>query len=491
MATVDAASRELGAMIATSPATPSGPAAWLSAYLGELAHDAGWGRTRKLEESELRAQAPTADEPLAGNPSRLLIPGRDENAECGDETGPRLHRSWSRSRQRATPHGPGPGPAGRRCARIVVVGGGVAGLETLLALRTLAGERLELTLVTTQKAFSYRPLAAAPPLGIGRAQPLPLERAAHEMQATLVTDTVEAVDPEHGFVRSASGEAIPYDALVLAYGAKAVPSVANAVTWDERSRPYFLGGLMADIDQGHVQRLAIVIPPGPTRAVRGYELGVVVAREASSVSATVETTIVAPSRSALFDLGRRGAKVVSAELRAAGVNLVSPAGAEVEPGQPPAVVMHSRGPAPEDASTVELPRLDTRPAAAVEPGTDGFIEADRILALPELRGRAIAGVAADAKGFVDIDDHGRVLGLDQVWAAGDATGSPLKSGAASVAQAGAVAADISAYFGASVEQPALDSESIEELSGLPRGSFLRSWLAGGTEQVPTAAPALV
>jgi sulfide:quinone oxidoreductase len=491
MATVDAASREFGAMIATSPARPSGPAAWFSAYLGELAHDAGWGRTRKLEESELRAEAPTADEPLAGNPSRLLIPGRDENAERGGETGPRHHRSWSRSRQRATPHGPGPGPAGRRRARIVVVGGGVAGLETLMALRALAGERLEVTLVSPRKVFSYRPLAAAPPLGIGRAHPLPLDRVAHEAHATLLTDTVEAVDAEHGFVRTASSDAIPYDALVLACGAKAVPAVANAVTWDERSRPYFLGGLMADIEQGHVPRLAIVIPPGPTRAVRGYELGVVVAREARSMSAAVETTIIAPSRSPRLDLGPRGAEVVSGELRSAGVNLLSPAGAEVEPGHPPAVVVHSRGPAPEDAATVELPRLDTLPIAAVEPDADGFIEADRILALPELRGCAIAGVAADTKGFVDVDEHGRVPGLDQVWAVGDATGSAVKSGAASVAQAGAVAADIAASYGAWVEQPALDPESIEELSGLPRGSFLRSWLAGETEQVTTPAPALV
>ena len=41
--------------------------------------------------------------------------------------------------------------------KVVVVGGGVAGLEALLTLRDLAEERADLTLVAPVPEFVYRP----------------------------------------------------------------------------------------------------------------------------------------------------------------------------------------------------------------------------------------------------------------------------------------------------------------------------------------------
>jgi hypothetical protein len=43
--------------------------------------------------------------------------------------------------------------------RVVIAGGGVAGLEALLALRALAADRVQLTLVSPAADFFYRPLA--------------------------------------------------------------------------------------------------------------------------------------------------------------------------------------------------------------------------------------------------------------------------------------------------------------------------------------------
>ena len=45
--------------------------------------------------------------------------------------------------------------------RVVIAGGGVAALETLLALRTLAGELVELTLICGEREFLYRPVTVA------------------------------------------------------------------------------------------------------------------------------------------------------------------------------------------------------------------------------------------------------------------------------------------------------------------------------------------
>jgi len=53
--------------------------------------------------------------------------------------------------------------------RVVVAGGGVAGLEALLALRDLAGARVELALLSPETDFAYRPMAVAEPFARGHA----------------------------------------------------------------------------------------------------------------------------------------------------------------------------------------------------------------------------------------------------------------------------------------------------------------------------------
>jgi len=42
--------------------------------------------------------------------------------------------------------------------RVLIAGGGVAGLETLLALRALAGDLVDLELLAPEPALWYRPL---------------------------------------------------------------------------------------------------------------------------------------------------------------------------------------------------------------------------------------------------------------------------------------------------------------------------------------------
>ena len=54
-----------------------------------------------------------------------------------------------------------------------------------------------------------------------------------------------------------------YDALVLATGARSIPAYRHALNWDERAGNEQLRGLLADIEEGYLRRLAFVIPPGP------------------------------------------------------------------------------------------------------------------------------------------------------------------------------------------------------------------------------------
>jgi sulfide:quinone oxidoreductase len=50
---------------------------------------------------------------------------------------------------------------------IVIAGGGVAGLEGLLALHSILRDRVGLTLIAPDRDFVYRPLAVAEPFGLG------------------------------------------------------------------------------------------------------------------------------------------------------------------------------------------------------------------------------------------------------------------------------------------------------------------------------------
>jgi sulfide:quinone oxidoreductase len=346
--------------------------------------------------------------------------------------------------------------------RVLIAGGGAAGLEALLAVHSLAGDRVELMLVAPDDEFVYRPLAAEEPFAVGRIRQVPLRDAARDAKAAFLAATIESVETDQKLVNTSEGtEPLQYDALVLALGAQAVPAVAHALTWDDRSDSETIGGLVRDIEEGYAKRLAVVIPPGPAWPLRAYELALFITLEATGMSADLETTIVTPEPSPLAILGTRVVDAVAKELEDAGVAVVSADHADVEPGH---------------AATVVL-----------QPSGQRF-EVDRVIALPGLQGRPVAGVPADSQGFIDVDEHCRVRGVDGVWAVGDGTAFPLKSGGFAAEQADVAAEDIAAAAGAAVEPRAFDPVERGELAGLPSGCFLNEWLAEGDDGLMTGLP---
>ena len=56
------------------------------------------------------------------------------------------------------------------------------------------------------------------------------------------------------------------------------------------------------------------------------------------------------------------------------------------------------------------------------------IETDAVISLPRLEGRRIEGIPHDEDGFVAIDEHGSVVGLERVYAAGDVSSLFLQAG---------------------------------------------------------------
>jgi sulfide:quinone oxidoreductase len=319
-----------------------------------------------------------------------------------------------------------------------------------MAVRSLAGDRVALTLIAPEDEFVYRPLAAREPFAVGRARRIPLPTAARAAGADFVAATVEAVDPGSRLLTTSDGQRLEYDALVLAVGAEATPVVANVLTWDDRSDSEMLGGLIRDIEEGYSRRVAILIPPGPGWPLRGYEVALFLTLEAKAMGAEIHTTIVRPEPDPLAELGPHATARIARELEQAGIAVLAADGFEVERGHTSGVVLHP---------------------------SDERIEAQRILALPVLRGRRVPGVPTDDAGFIDVDEHCRVRGLEGVWAVGDATAFPVKSGGFAAEQADVAATDIAAAAGVEVGPRAFDPGR-EDLAGLPAARALTEWLVG-------------
>src|SRR5215211_6040726 len=98
---------------------------------------------------------------------------------------------------------------------IVIAGGGVAGLEALLAVRAMAGARARLTLIARDPDFVYKPLAVAEPFGLGHAHRVPLTRFTEAAGAELVTGALEQVDDGFGRALLTGGQTVYYDQLIV------------------------------------------------------------------------------------------------------------------------------------------------------------------------------------------------------------------------------------------------------------------------------------
>jgi sulfide:quinone oxidoreductase len=122
----------------------------------------------------------------------------------------------------------------------------------------------------------------------------------------------------------------------------------------------------------------------------------------------------------------------------------------------------------------------------VSPG-DRVIGPAEAIALPVMDGPRIDGLPSDVAGFIPIDEHSRVKGADDVFAAGDGTDFPVKQGGLAAQQADAAAEQIAHGLGAEITpQPFRPVLRGKLLTG-GESVNLRADVAGGSGD-PEASP---
>ena len=295
------------------------------------------------------------------------------------------------------------------------MGGGVAALEALIALRRLAQERVELELVTPTPEWAYRPLAVAEPFGLGEAQPL----------------RPRPVARDHGA------------ALHLAGVQRSTRTLASPDTWDGRSSlrdpagggrrparprgprqrddpgapatPAASGRVLRELDERRIRRVAFAVPAGASWPLPLYELALMTApTPRSAACASVELSLVTPEQRPLELFGAAGVERRARAARRARHRVPR----RTLPGR------GARRRAAHRARPEPRRRARRQPAAPARP-------------VP-------AGLPHDPDGFIPVDLHGLVEGELDVYAAGDATTCPIKQGGVATQQADAAAEAIAA-----------------------------------------------
>jgi sulfide:quinone oxidoreductase len=244
--------------------------------------------------------------------------------------------------------------------------------------------------------------------------------------ATLTHGRLAAVDPARDLVMLAGGRLLSYDALIVAIGARAEPSVRGALGFTGHADVASVRAMVDEIAQAAARSAAIplaVVTSEDTPLVFGPDAGAAVDRVLAREGVSVH------------------AGTVVREWRWGQLELLG----------------------------------------------GGTLDADRVIALPVERGPFLDGVPSDSQGFARIGADGAVPGAPDVWAVGDGSSCPVKQGGIACQQADSVASAIVRRLGMEVEEVPFEPRLRGWIWDGGPGTFLRTDLAGGRTESPGVA----
>jgi sulfide:quinone oxidoreductase len=306
--------------------------------------------------------------------------------------------------------------------KVLIVGGGTAALEAAFRLQRVAAAQVEMTILAPDDHFVTHAMAVLVPFASGHLPKEPLARLAADAGARLRTGRMASVDSAAHEVVTADGEALPYDALLIAIGGVQRSPLPHALTFGAAGSEERMHGLVQDLEYGYVRSIAFVVPPEATWPVPLYELALMAAGRAYDQCQHCVVTVATHERAPLEMFGPEVSQALASRLGAAGIAIRTGVQASV------------------------------RKAGELQFGGQvEHLDVDRIVTLPVLDGPAVTGLPHDARGFLPVDEHGRVEGVRDVYAAGDVTHHPVKQGGLACQLADAAAEAIAARAGVAIE----------------------------------------
>ncbi|WP_344486368.1 NAD(P)/FAD-dependent oxidoreductase [Glycomyces endophyticus] len=312
--------------------------------------------------------------------------------------------------------------------RVVIAGGGFAGLETAFTLRSRLGDRVDLRLIANEHDFLFRPNTIYLPFGGDEAKlHVPLTDAAVRRGVDLVRASLKRVDTDLHLVELDDGTIEHYDYLVLATGAAMRPEEVPGLA--EHARTIWTPGQMHDLGDdlerlhlaaadGEVRHVLFAVPPGNKCAGPLYEIAFMLETwlRRRHLRDLVCLTFTTYEHQFIQAFGPGVHHVVADEFADRGVNgYTDQALTRVEDG----IAHYANG----TARTFDL-----------------------LVAFPPYRAAVdYPGLPTDDRGFLLTEpDTRRVQGTANVYAPGDAGDFPVKQAFLAFLQADAVADDIAA-----------------------------------------------
>lgn len=356
-----------------------------------------------------------------------------------------------------------------RPVSVVIAGGGVAALETALALRDLAEGLVDVTLVSASDRFTFAPASVGVPFGKSTVRRFDMFRIANDLGMRLVVGRLASVDTDSRRVTLEDGNVLEYDALVIACGADAREAVAGATTFGGPGDIDRMSTVLADVREGRASKLMFALPASLGWALPLYELCLLTGQYLAEKGGIyrypngnmrrefVEIGVVTPEATPLEAFGSEAGRTV--------LTMMADRGIAFHPGCTP-VRFHDG-------------------VLEVLPGEN--IRADRVVAMPQLGGIGIPGIPVDGNRLIRTDTHGRVEGVDGVYAAGDTTAFPIKQGGIAAQQAVATAQTIAAAAGADITPEPFQPVLRGLLMTGSDARYLRAEVQGGRGPTSTVA----
>jgi sulfide:quinone oxidoreductase len=341
--------------------------------------------------------------------------------------------------KRASPQG--------ESTRVLIAGGGFAALEAMLALRVLAPEGVRVTLISASATLAYKPAATTEAFNETPPLTYDLQALAADVGASFRLDRLEAVAPHDHSVRLASFAHLDYDALVLAIGARTTTAVPGALTFHDQREVHHIRRMTSRLCDGKLRRIIFAVPSGCSWPLPLYELALLTAAQLQESRASGEVVLVSPEATPLQVFGAQASRLVAGLLAERRVRFIG----ESDPK------LVERG------GTLSLASGET-------------LKGDCVITVPELRGPRITGVPTDREGFITTDALGGVIGLEDVYAAGDMTSFSIKQGGLAAQQADLIAQHIASDHGSAVKEMQVKHVLRAQLIGGARPVFLRAEL---------------